>query len=335
MSRKVLSAVLPLLFVALSSPLFAGEVKPIAIKFSVTFPATGTQAEGARRLGELIAECSDGRMVMEFYPSSQLGDKIASMEGLIAGTIEMTETAATDLSNYSPMWSVLSLPYLWRDAKQAIGTLTDPEVRAVLEKDAEELGFLIIAWADLGSRSVLNNLRPVRVPADLNGMRIRVMEDPILAGTLNAMGGSATPMPWSEVYTALQQGTIQGLENSAPVILANGMEEVAKFYSLTEQFMIPDPTFVSKRFFERLSPENQAAIIEAGKRFADDWNNDIWADAQVEAKKAMEAKGVAINEVDKEAFAKAVQPVIDGFLKSADAEQKALYELLVTVREKY
>ncbi|MCD8140703.1 MAG: TRAP transporter substrate-binding protein [Planctomycetaceae bacterium] len=334
MSRKVLRVALALLFVALS-PVFAGEVKPIGIKFSVTFPATGAQADGARRLGELIAECSDGRLAMEFYPSSQLGDKIASLEGLIAGTIEMTETAATDLSNYSPMWSVLSLPYLWRDAKQAIGTLTDPEVRAVLEKDAEENGFLIIAWADLGSRSVLNNVRPVRVPADMNGMRIRVMEDPVLAGTLNAMGGSATPMPWSEVYTALQQGTIQGLENSAPVILANGMEEVAKFYSLTEQFIIPDPTFISKRFFERLSPENQAAIFEAGKRFSDAWNNEIWADAQVEARKAMEAKGVAINEVDKAAFATAVQPVIDDFLKKADAEQKALYELLVTVREKY
>ncbi|MDR1534115.1 MAG: TRAP transporter substrate-binding protein [Planctomycetota bacterium] len=316
-------------------PADAGEIKPIVLKYSVTFPATGTQADGAKKLGELIKECSDGRMVMEFYPSSQLGDKIASMEGLIAGTLEMTETAATDLSNYSPVWSVLSLPYLWDNPKQAIGTLTDLEVRAVLEADAADLGFIVISWCNLGSRSVLNTQRPVNTPADMKGMRIRVMEDPVLAGTLNAMGGSATPMPWSEVYTALQQGTIQGLENSAPVILANGMEEVAKFYSLTEQFMIPDPTFVSKLFFNRLSRENQEALLEAGRKFSDAWNNDIWANAMARAMNTMREKGVRINEVDKPAFVKAVRPVIDGFLKSADKEQKKLYDLLIKVRVKY
>ena len=305
------------------------------VKYSVTFPATGTQADGANRLGELIKECSEGRMAMEFYPSSQLGDKIPSMEGLRTGTIEMTECAATDLSNYSTVWSVLSLPYLWRDAEQAIGTLTDPEVRAVLEADAEEQGFVIISWCNLGSRSVLNTKRPIEKPADMKGLRIRVMEDAILAGTINAMGGSATPMAWSEVYTALQQGTIEGLENSAPVILANGMEEVAKYYSLTEQFIIPDPTFVSKVWFDKLSAEDQAAVKEAGEKFTDAWNNEIWSNAMESAIKEMEEKGVAINEVDKDAFVDSVQPVIDNFLSSADDGQKALYELITKVREKY
>lgn len=312
-----------------------GPTAQTVVKYSVTFPATGTQADGATRLGELIKECSEGRMTMEFYPSSQLGDKIPSMEGLRTGTIEMTECAATDLSNYSTVWSVLSLPYLWRDAEQAIGTLTDPEIRAVLEADAEQQGFVIISWCNLGSRSVLNTKRPIEKPADMKGLRIRVMEDAILAGTINAMGGSATPMAWSEVYTALQQGTIEGLENSAPVILANGMEEVAKYYSLTEQFIIPDPTFVSKVWFDKLSAEDQAAIKEAGEKFTDAWNNEIWSNAMESAIREMEEKGVAINEVDKDAFVDSVQPVIDNFLSSADDGQKELYELITKVREKY
>lgn len=312
-----------------------GGTAQTVVKYSVTFPATGTQADGANRLGELIKECSDGRLAMEFYPSSQLGDKIPSMEGLRIGTIEMTECAATDLSNYSTVWSVLSLPYLWRDAEQAIGTLTDPEVRAVLEADAEAQGFVIISWCNLGSRSVLNTKHPIKKPADMKGLRIRVMEDAILAGTINAMGGSATPMAWSEVYTALQQGTIEGLENSAPVILANGMEEVAKYYSLTEQFIIPDPTFVSKVWFDKLPAEDQAAIKEAGEKFTDAWNNEIWSNAMENAMNEMEVKGVAINEVDKDAFVESVQPVIDSFLSSADDGQKALYELITKVREKY
>ncbi len=313
----------------------AGDAKPIPVKFSVTFPATGTQAEGAKKLGDLIKQCSDGRMAMEFYPSSQLGDKIATMERLLAGTVAMTEITGTELSNYNPMWSVLALPYLWDSPEQAIKTLTDPEVNAVLEKDVTELGFVIIAWANLGARNVLNTTRPVRSPADMSGLRIRVIEDPILAGTINAMGGSATPMPWSEVYTALQQGTIQGLENSAPVILANGMEEVAKYYSLTEQFILPDPTLVSKKFFDGLSPENRAALLEAGKKFEDAWNNDIWANAIDKAMDTLKEKGVNVNDVDKDSFAKAVKPVIDSFLASADEETKALYDLLIKVKAKY
>lgn len=314
----------------------AGEaVQSASVKYSVTFPATGTQADGANRLGELIAECSEGRLAMEFYPSSQLGDKIASMEGLKNGTIEMTECAATDLSNYSSIWSVLSLPYLWRDAEQAIGTLTDPDVRKVLEADAEANGFVIISWCNLGSRSVLNTKRAVNNPADMKGLRVRVMEDAVLAGTINAMGASATPMPWSEVYTALQQGTIEGLENSAPVILANGMEEVAKYYSLTEQFIIPDPVFVSKPWFDKLSAEDQEAVKKAGEMFTDAWNNEIWSGAMEDAMGEMEAKGVEINEVDKDSFVASVQPVIDDFLASADENQKALYDLLMEKRENY
>ena len=300
-----------------------------------TFPATGTQAHGARKLGELIEDKSQGLLKMEFYPSSQLGDKIASMEGLRAGTIEMTECAATDLSNYNSMWSTLSLPYLFRDPAQAIATLTDPAVSSILEADAASHGFVIIAWANLGSRSVLNTKRPVYTPNDMKGLRVRVMEDPVLANSLNAMGGAATPLPWSEVYTALQQGTIEGLENSAPVILANKMEEVAKYYSLTEQFIIPDPVFVSKVMFDSLSKEDQQALLDAGKAFEDAWNNDIWAKAMQSALQTMETNGVKINQVDKAAFGVAVKPVIDKFLSTATADQKKLYSAITSVKDKY
>lgn len=332
MLRKIMIAFAAICF---ALPAQAAETKPTVIKYSVTFPATGPQSDGARVLMDLVKKYSNGNLIIEFYPSSQLGDKIASMEGLIAGTIEMTETAATDLSSYSSLWSVLSLPYLWDNASQAINTLTDPEVRTVLEKAAEEIGFVIIAWSDLGSRSILNTQRPVNTPADLRGLRIRVMEDPILAETITAMGAAATPLAWSEVYTSLQQGTIQGLENSPPILLTNGLEEVAKYYSLTEQFVIPDPHYVSKRFFDSLSPENKVALLKAGNEFTEIWNKDIWVKVIENSLKTMEDRGVKINQVDKDAFANAVQPVIDKFLANADADQKALYDLLIKVRARH
>ena len=154
-----------------------------------------------------IEECSEGRLKMEFYPSSQLGDKAATFEGLKAGTIEMTECAATDLSAFNDMWSVFSLPYLWEDGSQAVNTVMDDEVKAVLEANAEENGFKIIAWTDIGSRSVLNQKHAVNTVDDLKGLKLRCMEDAVLADTVNAMGAIGTPMASSEIYTALQQGT--------------------------------------------------------------------------------------------------------------------------------
>ena len=165
------------------TPASDGSSSAITVKYSVTFPATGTQADGANVLAELIEECSEGRLKMEFYPSSQLGDKAATFEGLKAGTIEMTECAATDLSAFNDMWSVFSLPYLWEDGSQAVNTVMDDEVKAVLEANAEENGFKIIAWTDIGSRSVLNQKHAVNTVDDLKGLKLRCMEDAVLADT--------------------------------------------------------------------------------------------------------------------------------------------------------
>ena len=307
----------------------------IAAKFSATFPATGTQADGINQLGEFIKEESNGNIVMELYPSSQLGDKIAAMEGMIAGTIEMSEFAATDFSNYDDMWSVLSLPYLWDSEDQAIGTLTDPDVSAYLEENAEKYGMMIISWQNLGTRSILNSKHTVNSPDDMKGLTIRCMQDSVLAGTINAMGGSAIPMAWGEVYTALQQGTIDGLENSAPVILANGMQEVAKYLSLTEQFSIPDPVVISKSWYDSLSEENQAAIIKAGERYTEWYNTELWPNAEAEAMSELEEQGVEITAVDKEPFKEATQSVVDDFLSSASDQHKELYELLTSKRDQY
>lgn len=317
------------------SPAAPADPSQIVVKYSVTYPSTGTQADGAAKLGELIEECSDGRMRMEFYPSSQLGDKTATFEGLGNGTIEMTECAATDLSAFNDMWSVFSLPYLWESGQQACATVMDPAVREMLEADAEANGFVIIAWTDIGSRSMLNQKKTVNTPADLSGLKIRCMQDPILADSTNAMGAIATPLGSSEIYTGLQQGTIDGLDHTPSVIVANGWQELAKYFSLTEHFTIPDPVFVSKVWFDSLSSENQEAILEAGEKFSDAWNNEIWPDATEAGMETLKEQGVEIIEVDKEPFKEAVQPVVDEFLAGASDGQKALYDLLTTTRENY
>lgn len=335
--KKVVSliGVLAMVFSLCGCGLDEDLFSQVVVKYSVSFPSTGDQADGARLLGELIDECSDGKMKMEFYPSSQLGDKVATFESLQAGTIEMSECAATDMTCFNDMWSVFSLPYLWESGKQAVNTVMDKDVRKVLERNAEENGLIIITWTDIGSRSVLNTKHTVNTPADLKGLKLRCMEDKILAESVDAMGAIGTPMAFSEVYTALQQGTIDGLDHTPSGVVANGWEELCKYYSLTEHFTIPDPVFVSKVWFERLSDENQAALLEAGEKFTDKWNNEIWPEATEAGLETMKAAGVEVVEVDKEPFKESVQGVIDGFLKDASKGQKELYELLTATREKY
>lgn len=307
----------------------------ITVKYSTTFPAVGYQADGVKLQTEILKEKSDGRLELEFYPSSMLGDKIASMEALRAGTIEMSTTTLSDLSSYSSMWSVFSLPYLWDSGEQCVNVLTDPEVEEYLKADLEKMGFVLVSWLDAGSRSMMNKVRAVETPADMKGLRIRCMEDPVLADAVNAMGASATPLAWSECYTAVQQGTIDGIENNAPTCLDGGFGEVAKYFSLTEHFIIPNVVFVSKVWFDGLSAEDQNAIVEAGKQFTSEYNATIWPEAERDVMSELEALGVNINEVDKEAFVEATKPVIDNFLATADENQVALYELLMQVREKY
>lgn len=312
-----------------------GAAGPTVVKYSVVFASSGTQADGAKALGELIKQHSNGRLEMQFYPSAQLGDKVATYEGLQNGTIEMTECAVTDLSAFNSMWSVFSLPYLWDDGEQAVKTMMDPEVFALLSADAEANGFKIIAWTDLGSRSFVNTKRPINTPADLNGLKMRCMEDAVLADAVSSMGAIATPLPFSEVYTGMQQGTIDGADYQIPNVLASAWQEICKYMSLTEHFTIPDLVFVSKGWFDRLSPEDQKAILDAGAAFTEKWNTEIWPNAIESSRAQLEKDGMLINSVDKAPFMEAVQPVVDNFVANATDEQKKLYELVQQVKQKY
>ena len=310
----------------------ASSLDKVFMKYSVSFPGNGVQAQGAEKLKELIEQYSDGRIEVEIYYSSQLGGNTEAMEGLRFETIEMTELSLTALSAYSDIWSTFSLPYMWDSGREAIDVISSDKVMSVLEPDVEENGMMILTWQNLGSRNILNTKRAVNGPDDLKGLRVRVIEDPILVDSINAMGGSAVAMAWSECYSGLEQGTIDGLENSSPVIVANAMYEVGKYYSMTEQFIIPDPVLISKEWFEGLSKENQEAIMKAGEEYTRVWNDEIWPEAEGEAIDTLKENGVSVNEVDKEAFVKATESVRSSFVENGSEGQKNLYNVLVEAR---
>ena len=305
---------------------------PIVLKYSVVFPPAGAQGAGAKQMELFMEEFSDGALDFQFFPSAQLGDKLQSLEGLRNGSIEMSEASAADLGNYSDLWDLFSLPFLFNNGNDAIRVITDPRVSDILNADAEAQGFKIIGWWNLGERSVINSVRPVQKPEDLKGIKIRVMQNPMLAQAITAMGATGIPMAWSEVYTAVQQGAIDGLENSPPVISSNKMYEVAKYYSMTQQFIIPDPQMISLIVYKALSPELQEAVLKAGEASQNDFNAK-WDEAMDSEMVFLKEQGVKVNEVDKAAFRAAVKPLVDEFLLKASPETKALYEAIVLVRD--
>jgi TRAP-type transport system periplasmic protein len=302
------------------------------LKYASVFPAVGIQGEGAKALGELIEKKSDGAIDFQFYPSGQLGNKMQAFEGLRTGAIEMSESAATDLSSFSKIWDVFSIPYLFDNGAEAVRVLNDPRVSQILLADAEKHGFKIIGYWNMGERNILNSKKPLKTPNDLSGVKIRVMNSPMLAKSINAMGATGTPMPWNDVYTAVQQGVIDGLENSAPVIEANKLSEVAKYYSLTEQFVIPDPQMISLVVYNALSPKLQAAIVEAGAESQTNFNNR-WQESSDASIDALKKAGVKVNEVDKDAFRQAVAPLVKEFIDGSSRDLQDLYKMIVTVRD--
>ena len=158
------------------------------------------QGAGAAQLEIFVEEFSGGALDFQFFPSAQLGDKLQSLEGLRNGSIEMSESSAADLGNYSDLWDIFSLPFLFNNGADAVRVITDPRVAEILDADAEANGFKIIGWWNLGERSVINSVRPVVTPDDLDGIKIRVMQNPMLAKAITAMGATGIPMAWSEVY---------------------------------------------------------------------------------------------------------------------------------------
>lgn len=309
----------------------ATSAKPLVFKYAVTYPPAGAQAVGAKALGKYLEEASGGKIVMKFYPSSQLGDQTALLQATRNGTIQMTECAASYLASFNKMWSVFSLPYTFNSGPDAIKALNSPAVKKVIDKVAAAEGFKIIAWWNMGARSIINAVRPIYKPSDLHGLKIRVMGDPILAKAMDAMGGIGVPMDWGEVYTAVQQKTINGLENSPPVLTANKFQEVAKYFSLTQQFIIPDPQIISLKVYDSLPPDLQKAVVKAGQESQQQFNSEM-SQAVQKSIDIMKAGGVHVNSVDMAAFRTAVKPMVDAFLKSASPTTRQLYADFVAAR---
>ena len=276
-------------------------------------------------MGDQLAQASQGTMRIDIYPSQQLGTERELLELLQIGSLGMTKVSSSVLEGFEPSFRVFGLPYLFRDDRHRFAVLEGDVGKKIL-LSAERFNLRGLAYYDAGSRSFYTKDRPIEAPEDLEGMKIRTQESPVAIRMVRAMGGAATPIAWGELYTALQQGIVDGAENNPPSFYLSRHYEIARYYSLDEHTSVPDVLLISTRVWSGLSPQQRAWVQEAANASAE-YEKRLWKKAEEDALAAVQADGVTVIRPDKKPFADAVQGLYEEF-----RSEPVVYNLIQEVR---
>ena len=268
---------------------------------------------GLVKLSELLSEKTGGAVTLDVFGNSQLGGERDLIEGLQLGTVQMTCVSTAPLSGFTDMFLVFDLPFIFETTEIARAVM-DSEVGTEILHSVDEQGLVGLAWFENGFRNVTNNKGPIEKPEDLKGVKIRTMENPMHMAAFSVMGADPTPMAMGEVFTALQQGTIDAQENPVPIIETNKFDEVQKYISMTGHLYSPAPVFVAKDYFEALPAEYQTALQEAADEAVPYQREQI--DIQTEeGLKALEERGMVANYPEKAAFKEATASIYTDYVK--------------------
>lgn len=265
---------------------------------------------------------SNGTINIQIVPNGQLGSEADNISSIQAGALDMAKVSASTLGNFKSSWNALSVPYVFND-KDHYYKVMDGEIAQELYNTTEGDGFIGLTWLDSGSRSFYTTKTPIRTPADLKGLKIRTMDSQMAIDMMNALGGSATVMGYSEIYTGLQQGVIDGAENNITALRDHS--DVAKFYCYDEHTRIPDIIVISSKVWGQMS-DNQKQVMKDTAAAATEEYKTRWADFEQEVKTAAEGNGVTfVEDVDTAAFQAACQSIYDN-LKTSDPDVYAIVE---------
>jgi len=282
---------------------------PIVMRLAETHPQDYPTTKGDYEFARLVKERTNGRIVVEVFHSKQLGEEAAVIEQVQLGAIDMTRVSISAVSSFVRDLDAFQLPYLYRDAAHMWKVLDGPIGQEILKKH-EAFNFVGVGWFESGSRNFYTK-KPVKTVGDLKGMKIRVQQAPLMVGMVEALGAVATPLPYGEVYSALQTGVVDGAENNWPSYLTTSHFEVAKYWISDEHTRVPEITVASKKVFDKLSKEDRAIVLKAMKD-AQPYQFKLWVDFEKVAEKAVRDKGSTITQVspqEKQKFMDAMKPV--------------------------
>ena len=294
----------------------ADVVGPKTIYLAHTLPTVHPVHRGIVDFADEVSTRSGGQLAVKIFPDGQLGTEREVLELLQIGSIPMTKVSAAAMANFAPDYEVLGVPYLFRDEDHLFRVLQGAVGERILASGTDKL-LRGLAFYNAGSRSFYTTRTPVRKPADLKGQKVRVMNHQMSVEMVNALGGSATPMAYGELYTALQQGVVDGAENNPPSFVTSGHYEVAKYYTLDEHASLPDVLVISTTYWDALSAEEQTWVREAA-RASVDAQRRYWAENVAASMETIREAGVEVIRPDKSVFRELVTPVVNAFASTPE-----------------
>ena len=274
-----------------------------------------------------VAERTGGDLTMKTFHNGVLGSQPDAIEQIRLGVLDFGEFSLGPMGTSIPETNVVSLPFIFPSIP-AMYEMMDGEVGDAIGAGMIERGIVPLGWYDAGARSFYNSVRPINTPADVEGLKIRVMNNNLFVQMVESMDGNATPMAFAEVYQSIQTGVVDGAENNPPSYESTSHFEVAKYYSLTELLIIPECLCMSKVAFDKLTPEQQTIVMEAGRTSAD-LQRELWQAREAASMETVESGGTVVNAIaDKGPFQAAMAPVYDQFL----ADNPDLTDLVNLIR---
>lgn len=281
--------------------------------------------KGMEFMAQELEKRSGGKLKMTIYPSGQLGAERECLELLQIGSLDMTKVSASVMENFAPDYQVLSLPYIFKDREHSYAVL-DGEVGNQLLNDGEKYRLKGLCFYDAGSRSFYTKDRPILSPDDLRGLKIRVQKSKTAVDMIEQMGGSPTPIPWGELYTALQQGVVDGAENNPPSFFFSRHYEVCKYYTINEHSSVPDVLIVGTSTWEKLTDQEREWLKTSAIESAT-YQRVLWQKSEQECLAAVKKEGVEVIYPPKEPFAEMVKSMYNEY-----ADQPSVTQIIEKIR---
>jgi C4-dicarboxylate-binding protein DctP len=283
-----------------------------------------TQDYAGHRFKEQVEAASNGRIKVELYPGSQLGTNQKVVDSVQNGTIEGSFQPTAFLGGFAPILTTGDLPYLWPDQHVMLDILNNTEIGAEFRKVAQDKGVVIVGFVNQGTKHIVANF-PVNSVKDLSGKKFRVMGAPVLVDMIKFWGGSAVPMAFSEIYTALQQRTVDAIEQTMELTLLNKYYEAAPYILLTSHGQLPEAIMINANWYNNLPQDLQKIISDVGQsvyknvaKFCDESN----AAALEKMKQSSNIKVVVPSKDVLDGFKSASLPTYDKFIKDVPGAQK-------------
>ena len=296
------------------------------LKFGHLANTEHTWHKAAVRFAEVVKEKSGGRIEVKVFPNEQLGKEMEMVSGIQMGVVDMTITGES-LQNWAPLCGLIAVPYMLQSSEQLQKVAGGPLGKKIEQEIIDKVGLHPVAWFERGPRNLTSN-RPITNPDELKGFVMRVPNVPIFVKVWDALGAKPTPMAFSEVFTSLQQGVIEGQENPFDLIYSASFYEVQKYVNLTEHVRGWIYVVMGEKTFQSMPEDLQNVILEAGAEMQH-YEHELFLEDQAKLAEALQAKGMTLQPVDKAAFMKKADPAVR---EALNPEQLALYEEIIAIQ---